>query len=255
MNLERGTPIDRMVGNVEFLDVDENGRAWGDYLRARVHIEVAEPLMRCVAIESSSSKMTVYYEVKYEKLPMFCFSCGLIGHSSLLCPTPASRDEEGKLPWNSDRVCVPDLRKKEQRSFNKGSRSGRGSSTQPAYGESKIPEDSSPVKPRKQRARNSNTNQKEVVVLGGMGRTSGLKRKQKYVPKTPPVLALENGPTPQAILPNHAGLVHGAQPAIADASEDTRSDDSNKKQRNSVFTSTKRSADLAGAVNQPRPTQ
>ena len=125
MNLERGSPLAGMIGEVDHLEVDANGRAWGRYLRARISVEVSEPLMRCVAVESSALKKTVFYEIKYEKLPMYCFSCGLIGHSSLLCATPATKDAEGKLPWNKDRVVVPEEGKRDPRSSSgQGSNSG-----------------------------------------------------------------------------------------------------------------------------------
>jgi hypothetical protein len=39
------------------------------------------------------------YEIQYEHIPHFCFSCGRLGHSDLLCPTPGSRDANGNLPF------------------------------------------------------------------------------------------------------------------------------------------------------------
>ncbi|TVT99897.1 hypothetical protein EJB05_54709, partial [Eragrostis curvula] len=52
------------------------------YLRARVFIDVAKPLVRFVPITIKEQKK---YPVLYEKLPAFCFFCGCIGHEMDEC--------------------------------------------------------------------------------------------------------------------------------------------------------------------------
>jgi hypothetical protein len=107
------------IGVVKRIEADSQGRCWGGFMRLRVEVNVAEPLRRVVTIFSSRFKMTESYVVQYEKLPIFCCSCGLIGHSTLSCVNPADRDEYGELPYSVKRFAVPEVAKK-----SGGSKSG-----------------------------------------------------------------------------------------------------------------------------------
>ena len=81
------------------VDVDEHRRAVGKDLRARIIISLNEPVSRVVSVFSSRRKRKEWYDVVYERVPFFCFSCGIIGHSEIECPTPATSDENGRLPY------------------------------------------------------------------------------------------------------------------------------------------------------------
>ncbi|CAD6250169.1 unnamed protein product [Miscanthus lutarioriparius] len=99
------------LGPVEKLEVDDQDRACGAYLRAKVQINITKPLMRGVSIFSTKRQVKEWYEVRYEKLPNYCYSCGIIGHSSVECLIPAERDADGLLPYSGD-LRVPDDKKK-----------------------------------------------------------------------------------------------------------------------------------------------
>jgi hypothetical protein len=113
MNKDRGTALASRLGLVDRVEIDEDGRAWGSFLRAQVTIDATQPIMRYASVYSKKRDVTDHYEVMYEGLPIFCFSCGIIGHSSVVCPSPADRDADGKLPYNGDKICVPKKKKKD----------------------------------------------------------------------------------------------------------------------------------------------
>lgn len=70
----------------EFLDYDENNDSglWHEYVRIRVRINVSKHLKKDRRVRKAGGDwLTVSF--KYEKLGMFCFLCGLIGHSDQFC--------------------------------------------------------------------------------------------------------------------------------------------------------------------------
>ncbi|KAE8803867.1 hypothetical protein D1007_20226 [Hordeum vulgare] len=71
----------------------------GGFLRARVSIEVCKPLRRWILIDSAKRKKVDMYDIQYEHVPHFCFSCGRLGHADIYWSTPGPRDANGELPF------------------------------------------------------------------------------------------------------------------------------------------------------------
>jgi hypothetical protein len=89
----------------------------GGYLRVRVTVDINKPLQRGLLIDSAARQSRDWYDIQYEHIPHFCFSCGRLGHSDLFCPTPGSKDEYGKWPFGAG-LRAPDDRKKSGSSEN-----------------------------------------------------------------------------------------------------------------------------------------
>jgi hypothetical protein len=275
MNDTKGKALASSIGLIERVDVDNKGRAWGDFLRVRVSIKVQEPLLRCVSVFSQKRQATDVYQVMYEKLPLFCFACGMIGHSSLNCKDPGERDMDGFLPYHGTRLYVPKEKKK-----NSGAKSVQDSfssnHSEPACGQKgsasnlgKKPggdvsgEINSPKNPRKPRA--TRTQPASVaggkVIVGrpqgaasGTPRVSGQKRKEyriKIKDTAQPEDISTNLPLVLVEKPSDgSGPLYGI---VEGASESDM--DSNKKQKTILSSSSHRSTDQAEAAEQPCQTQ
>jgi hypothetical protein len=97
MNVAYGKLIGGWIGEYISADVDEDGTAWGEELRIRVAIKVDQPLIREVQIRESKDQVVgSWFDIKYEKVPHFYFSYGLLIHQDDRC-----KNEE--FEWGSGR--------------------------------------------------------------------------------------------------------------------------------------------------------
>lgn len=76
-----------------------------------------EPLRRWILIDSARRKKVDPYDIQYEQVPYFCFSCGRLGHPDLYCPTPGTLNEKGELPFGP-KLRAPNEFKKQATSDN-----------------------------------------------------------------------------------------------------------------------------------------
>jgi hypothetical protein len=102
MNQHRGSRAMRLLGEVKQMDVDADGKASGAFLRARITMSLDKPLKRGVLLRMARDSEPEWFDSQYERLPFFCFSCGVIGHGGLGCDKPVVRNAQGKLPYDRD---------------------------------------------------------------------------------------------------------------------------------------------------------
>lgn len=79
MNQQKGSRAMSLIGQVVRMDVDGDGKASGAFLHARVATELEKPLRRGVLLRMSKTEEPKWFVVQYEKLPYYCFACGVLG--------------------------------------------------------------------------------------------------------------------------------------------------------------------------------
>ncbi|TXG66222.1 hypothetical protein EZV62_007497 [Acer yangbiense] len=89
MTKDIGCFLGTIVGEVVEVDEGDTGSYTAKFLRVRVILEIDKPLRRCLRIDVMGDGVESVMLLKYERLPDFCFRCGLIGHSVKDCPEKA----------------------------------------------------------------------------------------------------------------------------------------------------------------------
>lgn len=66
------------------VDASDSGVQWGKYLRVRVKIDVTRKLIRGKKVKIEGGEQR-WIRFKYERLPNFCYRCGLLTHDLMDC--------------------------------------------------------------------------------------------------------------------------------------------------------------------------
>ncbi|WJX13204.1 hypothetical protein P8452_03620 [Trifolium repens] len=84
MNDTMGLLIGSHIGRFVKYDDYNNHGSWRMYMRIRVAVKVDEPLKKSFTFEKEDGGV-VHVHFKYEKLGVFCFVCGILGHTESFC--------------------------------------------------------------------------------------------------------------------------------------------------------------------------
>lgn len=84
---EVGEILGNMVGKVIEVDTGSYSECLGSVIRVRIMFNVSQALVQGLRVQVDGLADIVQTVVRYERLPNYCFHCGLIGHLVRDCPT------------------------------------------------------------------------------------------------------------------------------------------------------------------------
>ncbi|XP_031126222.1 uncharacterized protein LOC116028601 [Ipomoea triloba] len=81
--------VARMIGNHVGIYEQSDSRSfdgiWRTFIRVRTTIDVTKPLKAKMKMKKPGGEW-FWVTLRYERLPSFCFHCGIIGHADKFCP-------------------------------------------------------------------------------------------------------------------------------------------------------------------------
>ncbi|TXG53482.1 hypothetical protein EZV62_022651 [Acer yangbiense] len=75
-----------IIGEVREVDSGPTGDCLGKFVRVRVAVDITKPLRRFLHVDVLGDEEETVMPIQYERLPSFCFRCGLLGHTVHGCP-------------------------------------------------------------------------------------------------------------------------------------------------------------------------
>lgn len=83
------------------MEIEEDFLDINTYHRVRILVDETKPIKRFQMIRVKGNN-TVKINLKYERLPHFCFLCGMISHTEKDCANVSDEDKEAGYGWSMD---------------------------------------------------------------------------------------------------------------------------------------------------------
>ncbi|KAK3222932.1 hypothetical protein Dsin_009957 [Dipteronia sinensis] len=90
-----GECLGQLIGELVDIDVEVTGECFGKYMRIKVATDVSKPLKRFLREELLNKGEESLLLLRYEKLPEYCYHCGIIRHSYQECHDQKEGDMKG----------------------------------------------------------------------------------------------------------------------------------------------------------------
>ncbi|GAU45339.1 hypothetical protein TSUD_84560 [Trifolium subterraneum] len=102
-----GSTLGNYIGSLVEYDKNNNSSFWRQYMRLRVKLDVRLPLKKDTRVKDRNGNWCPV-KFKYERLGIFCFVCGIMGHSENRCETRFSMEkDDGTRGWSNDLRAEP----------------------------------------------------------------------------------------------------------------------------------------------------
>ncbi|KAL4319817.1 hypothetical protein GQ457_18G004500 [Hibiscus cannabinus] len=106
MNIDMGLRLGGCVGTALGVDHRVEGGNMGEFLRILVQVDIRKPLRRCVLFNNALGKQASSCPLRYERLPDFCYFCGLVGHVLSTCTVKPDALNGKKLQYEHNLLSV-----------------------------------------------------------------------------------------------------------------------------------------------------
>jgi 14-3-3 protein epsilon len=119
-----GKDLANYIGMFMEYDKNNNSNFWRQYMRVRVKVDVRQPLKKDTKVKNKAGEWCTI-NFKYEKLGVFCFVCGIMGHAENKCEVRYSMEnDDGNRKWSGE--IRADQRKQGGRQTSRWLREERG---------------------------------------------------------------------------------------------------------------------------------
>jgi hypothetical protein len=107
MKEKNGIQLANYIGTFVEYDKNNNSSFWRQYMRLRVKVDVRKPLKKNTKVKNKEGGWCEV-QFKYEKLGIFCFVCGIMGHAENKCEIRfAMEHDDGVREWSNELRAEP----------------------------------------------------------------------------------------------------------------------------------------------------